>query len=65
MPLEITCPFKLCVASSREKLCNKSECELWSTEFRSCSFVKGMQSISSLVFEMKELISELREHRLK
>lgn len=45
MPEQKTCPFKLCVASSKEKLCNKSECEIWSTELTRCSIFIGMKSL--------------------
>lgn len=59
MPQQKTCPFKLCVASSKEELCKESECRLWSTGAAECYFVIGMQSTSSLVFSIKELTEHI------
>ena len=60
MPDEKICPFKLFVASTREKICVKSECQLWSTATEMCSFTLGTQALVSIANAIKGLSENIR-----
>lgn len=59
MPQQKTCPFFNSPIVMDETLCKKSDCQLWSTGASDCYLVIGMQSISSLLFAIKELTEHI------
>jgi hypothetical protein len=60
MPKNKTCPFKLFLSSINEKSCNKSGCQLWSTETSMCSFTVGMLAILNAAESIREISDNIK-----
>ncbi len=62
MPDNRTCPFYLIFFKTENVFCNKSECELWSTETSMCSIAMGMNAILSVADALRGISENIKNH---
>ncbi|GAH75092.1 unnamed protein product [marine sediment metagenome] len=62
MPEEKTCPFFYVAPYTQSKHCNKSECQLWSTETSMCSITAGMLALLSAADALRGILQEIKSH---